>query len=291
MGVNKVIYGGRTVLDITDSTVTPSKVLSGAIGYGADGERFTGTLVISDPYTKARRVDITLPASGWIQSEQWTYDDVTDSDGAPITDSYGTVVEGAVFDEDASTLSGDKYTQRVAANVTATDHPFVQCVLSENYELACNAMDWFSCITSLQTFNGYIVATFENSAGLGETPDIDLVISLLILDGASEASMAAVQRAVCKSVVATLSSSKWITDGYVYKQTVTVEIAKDTAVIGDGLFSIELETALAEIQELAHVTDIVVSNGSITAVCHNVDGKGPPAIDLQITLKVFELKE
>ena len=42
MGVNKVIYGGNTLIDLTGDTVTPDKVLTGFTGHGKDGERFTG---------------------------------------------------------------------------------------------------------------------------------------------------------------------------------------------------------------------------------------------------------
>lgn len=43
MGVNKVMYGSRTVIDISGDTVTPDKLLSGTIGHNASGERITGT--------------------------------------------------------------------------------------------------------------------------------------------------------------------------------------------------------------------------------------------------------
>lgn len=44
MGVNKVVYGGETVIDITDSTVTEDTLAEGAVAYGANGERITGTM-------------------------------------------------------------------------------------------------------------------------------------------------------------------------------------------------------------------------------------------------------
>lgn len=43
MGVNKVMYGSRTVIDISGDTVTPDKLLSGVIGHNASGERIIGT--------------------------------------------------------------------------------------------------------------------------------------------------------------------------------------------------------------------------------------------------------
>lgn len=42
MGVNKVIYGNDTLIDITDSTVTTDNLAEGAVAYGANGERIIG---------------------------------------------------------------------------------------------------------------------------------------------------------------------------------------------------------------------------------------------------------
>lgn len=41
--VNKVIYGGNTLIDITDTTAVVDKVLAGYFFYGASGEKLTGT--------------------------------------------------------------------------------------------------------------------------------------------------------------------------------------------------------------------------------------------------------
>ena len=41
--VNKVVYGGQTLIDISDTTATADKILQGYIAYGADGQKITGT--------------------------------------------------------------------------------------------------------------------------------------------------------------------------------------------------------------------------------------------------------
>lgn len=51
--VNKVIYGGQTLIDISDTTATADKILEGYTAYGANGQKITGTasgqsLVVSD---------------------------------------------------------------------------------------------------------------------------------------------------------------------------------------------------------------------------------------------------
>lgn len=44
MGVSKVVYGDTTIMDITDTTATPSTMAEGVTAYGADGEKMTGTM-------------------------------------------------------------------------------------------------------------------------------------------------------------------------------------------------------------------------------------------------------
>lgn len=43
MAINKVVYGGKALIDLTGDTLTPDKVLAGFTGHGKDGEAFEGT--------------------------------------------------------------------------------------------------------------------------------------------------------------------------------------------------------------------------------------------------------
>ena len=43
MAINKVVYSGSTVMDITDTTATESTVVKGKTFYKANGARATGT--------------------------------------------------------------------------------------------------------------------------------------------------------------------------------------------------------------------------------------------------------
>lgn len=43
MSINKVVYGGKTLIDLTGDTVTADKLLSGITAHGKDGELVTGT--------------------------------------------------------------------------------------------------------------------------------------------------------------------------------------------------------------------------------------------------------
>lgn len=42
MAINKVIYGGNVLIDLTGDTVTADKLLAGATAHGNDGEQITG---------------------------------------------------------------------------------------------------------------------------------------------------------------------------------------------------------------------------------------------------------
>lgn len=44
MAYNKIIYGGNTLIDLTDDDVTQADVLSGKQFHGNDGETYTGTM-------------------------------------------------------------------------------------------------------------------------------------------------------------------------------------------------------------------------------------------------------
>lgn len=45
MAVNKVIYGGNTLVDLTEDSVTPANLLHGATAHNASGEQIVGSMV------------------------------------------------------------------------------------------------------------------------------------------------------------------------------------------------------------------------------------------------------
>lgn len=43
MAISKVVYGGRTLIDLTSDTITKDKLLTGVTAHGKDGEPITGS--------------------------------------------------------------------------------------------------------------------------------------------------------------------------------------------------------------------------------------------------------
>lgn len=142
MAVSKVIFGNTTVMDITDSTVTASKLKSGETAYGADGTKITGSLVVPDVLDDLSDVVITTPQTAqeiYFDGTNWinygakivlTFDD--DFKGQTITLAKGqtTITKTAPLNSNtmnlyvnetglwtiSSTISGDTYETEV--NVT-----------------------------------------------------------------------------------------------------------------------------------------------------------------------------
>lgn len=48
MGVNKVVFGTVSIIDISDSTIEEDRIMLGDVGYGGDGERVVGKFTLED---------------------------------------------------------------------------------------------------------------------------------------------------------------------------------------------------------------------------------------------------
>lgn len=76
MAANKVIYAGTTLIDLTGDTVTAETLLTGRTAHKADGTIIAGTMFKGLP------------------DEYSFFDAILDSNGDPIKDNSGNVIEG-----------------------------------------------------------------------------------------------------------------------------------------------------------------------------------------------------
>lgn len=73
MAVSKVVYGGKTLIDLTGDTVTEDKLLKGATAHGKDGEPVTGACTF-DVDSNFKRQDRLCKRKEirWNNAEQWS---------------------------------------------------------------------------------------------------------------------------------------------------------------------------------------------------------------------------
>lgn len=148
MAVNKVIYGGRTLFDITDSTADSSNTLDGIIGYGANGERFVGTMSATNFYTTGRKLVVTLPLSGWIQN-------------------------------------GDVYTQSVAADVSATDEGITQIILSDDTNTRFLELDMDDKLSKVELLDNNILIEVTELPEVTLSLEVSIINGLATSDRSS----------------------------------------------------------------------------------------------------------
>lgn len=78
MAKNKVVFGNTTIIDLTDSTVTPATLALGVVAYDRSGERIVGEMagvpeIQTDGYWKYRIYDDDT-FEAWYLREGMTFD-------------------------------------------------------------------------------------------------------------------------------------------------------------------------------------------------------------------------
>ena len=110
MGINKVMYGSKTVIDLSGSTVAPDKMLKGIIGYNAAGEEVIGT-----HQCQAGIGTGTYVWAIYDTKEEWNYTSksltsTSFPDGYDSTTYVGwTITDDGYFELNKGTTSGDTY--------------------------------------------------------------------------------------------------------------------------------------------------------------------------------------
>ena len=91
MAINKVEYGGNTLIDITDTTATESDVVSGKTFYAANGTRQTGSYTETDPIFSASAASgiTSSDITNWNNKSTFSgdYDDLTNKPTIPTVNN------------------------------------------------------------------------------------------------------------------------------------------------------------------------------------------------------------
>lgn len=94
MTVNKVVYGGATLIDLTNDTVTEDVIIEGYVGHNASGKQVTGKLKIIT-VDDALSTDSTNPVQNKVITE--ALNEVTKSGvyvgGGEMPDGYNVQID------------------------------------------------------------------------------------------------------------------------------------------------------------------------------------------------------
>lgn len=82
--VNKVVYGGTTLIDLTSDTVDAASLFAGVTAHGADGAVVTGTVADGDPLGYGRSTNALAGAA--IAGSAVVQDTDTDAVGRAMSD-------------------------------------------------------------------------------------------------------------------------------------------------------------------------------------------------------------
>ena len=154
MGVNKVVYGSETLVDLTGDTITAENLRTGYTAHGANGEVITGTLKTAA--MKARTLNC-----GWIGKGDgyWTPESPTESYAdmyevigghryfLTLGENVGTRFRVIFATEDVS-LATQKV-QCIAVNTTKYDNPSA-----------------YQNLTYTPETNGYLVVQKDNAGNI-----------------------------------------------------------------------------------------------------------------------------
>ena len=141
MAVNKVIYDGRTLIDISDSTVDSSSMLSGVIAYAANGDKIVGQASINDMFAKGRKVYTVLKSSDWVQSN-------------------------------------GEFVQTVQADVLESEYGIAQVSLSSSYDILADELLIADCITKVALNNGSVKVHISEKPSINITLEIAIIDGL-----------------------------------------------------------------------------------------------------------------
>ena len=120
MAINKVVYGGNTLIDLTGDTVTADKILTGFTAHGKDGEAITGacTFDVDSNDATAAVAEILIGKTAYARGSKLT--GTMKNNGAvtgTIATKAGTYIIPQGYHDGSGTVSIDSTEQaKIVAN-------------------------------------------------------------------------------------------------------------------------------------------------------------------------------
>ena len=184
MGINKVVYGGKTLIDLTGDTVTADKLLEGVTAHGKDGEVVTGACTFDvdsndanaavaevlkgkTAYARGTKIVGTMPNNGAVTGTIKT-----------LTESY-VIAQGYHDGSGTVTIDSAEQAKLVAKNIregitvlgvkgsmsgNEGMKPQAKTVTPSNSQQTILPDTTYNCISQV-TVNAIPYAESENSAG------------------------------------------------------------------------------------------------------------------------------
>lgn len=184
MGINKVVYGGKTLIDLTGDTVTADKLLEGVTAHGKDGEVVTGACTFDvdsndanaavaevlkgkTAYARGTKIVGTMPNNGAVTGTIKTLTEsyvITqgyhDSSGTVTIDSAEQAKLVAKNIREGITILGVKGTMSSSEGMKAQ----AKTVTPSNSQQTILPDTTYNCLSQV-TVNAIPYAESENSAG------------------------------------------------------------------------------------------------------------------------------
>jgi hypothetical protein len=200
MEVNKVVYNGDTLLDLTSDTVTPQTLLSGATAHAANGQSISGTVDLNGKADKVANATAGhfagLDSSGNLtDSGKKASDFVSDASYVHTDNNYttaektklGGIATGAtantVLDTSCTLAVADwtgasaPYTQTVnVTGVLATDKAWVDLSVSSTVSTGLDEIDDWALISKIESGNGTLTfSCYEDKPTVALTANVKVV--------------------------------------------------------------------------------------------------------------------